>query len=221
MQPPQSSTAASYSIMAIRQLFGYSDTCQLSSAHEPSNLGATLPNSSMKDVLLIGIDIDTYQGYEHLPADPQLHIGVSILDTRVLYHIIHEGLDSMRETGILESYQFVVGDSNDRKALSNLDIQLQPLYIIDNVKAAQTPLGLPYRLGLEAMLDTFVRGQLQLEKKRLLLKNLVVKSRRRKRLATRLDGPQEQKGEDKNCSPTEDVQIADMRTPATLPPFPF
>lgn len=47
------------------------------------------------------------------------------------------------------------GDHSGRKALSNLNIQLQPLYIIDNVKAAQYPLGLPYRLGLEAMLDTF------------------------------------------------------------------
>ncbi|KAK5634561.1 hypothetical protein RRF57_010274 [Xylaria bambusicola] len=47
------------------------------------------------------------------------------------------------------------GDHSDRKALSNLDIQLQPLYIIDNVKATQYSLGLSYRLGLEAMLDTF------------------------------------------------------------------
>lgn len=188
-------------ILAIRQLFGYPDTCQLSSAHGTSSLGATLPNSSMKDVLLIGIDVDTYQGYEHLPSDPQLHIGVSVLDTRVLHHLIQEGLDSARQADALESYQFVVGDSkycktasrkfmfgksqsvplgevkaqveslvcrrgrdtilvfhgdhSDRKALSNLNIQLQPLYVIDNVKAAQYPLGLPYRLGLEAMLDTF------------------------------------------------------------------
>ncbi|KAI0466721.1 hypothetical protein F4859DRAFT_289198 [Xylaria cf. heliscus] len=188
-------------ILAIRQLFGYPNTCQLSSVHGAPNLGATLPNSSMKDVLLIAIDVDTYQGYEHLPADPQFHIGVSILDTRLLHHLIHEGLDSIREANALESYQFVIGDSrycktasrkfmfgksqsvslgeakaqveslvcrrdrdtilvfhgdhSDRKALSNLNIQLQPLYIIDNVKAAQYPLGLPYRLGLEAMLNTF------------------------------------------------------------------
>ncbi|KAI0442429.1 hypothetical protein F4803DRAFT_519494 [Xylaria telfairii] len=137
MQPRQSSTIARYSIstsekqqrasqasdtaettslvksplrdeiLAIRQLFGYSDTL----AHGASNLGATLPNSSIKDVLLVGIDVDTYQGYEHLPIEPQLHIGISILDTRVLSRLIHEGLDSMRETDILESYQFVVGDS--------------------------------------------------------------------------------------------------------------
>ncbi|KAJ2995645.1 hypothetical protein NUW58_g1215 [Xylaria curta] len=231
MQPPQSSRAAGCSIgnsekqqrasqasdtakvtspvriplrdetLAIRRLFGYSGKCQLSSAHKAFNLGATLPNSSMKDVLLIGIDVDTYQGYKHLSTDPQLHIGVSILDTRVLHHLILKGPESTRETGALESHQFVVGDSrycktasrrfmfgksqsiplgevkaqveslvcrqgrdnilvfhgdhSDRKALSNLNIQLQPLYIIDNVKAAQYPLGLLYRLGLEAMLDTF------------------------------------------------------------------
>ncbi|KAI1175317.1 hypothetical protein F4777DRAFT_550996 [Nemania sp. FL0916] len=188
-------------ILVVRQLFGYSDIGQLPPARGAFDLGATLPNSLMKDVLLVGIDVDTFQGYERLPIDPQLHIGVSILDTRVLYRIIHEGPDSMREADALESYQFVVGDSkycktasrrfmfgesqtvpldevktqveslvcgrgrdsilvfhgdhSDRKALSNLDIQLNPLYIIDNVKAAQYPLGLPYRLGLEAMLDTF------------------------------------------------------------------
>lgn len=72
----------------------------------------------MKDVLLIGIDVDTYHGYEHLSIDPQLHISVSILDTRVLYHLIHQGLDAMRETDILESYQFVVGDSKYCKTAS-------------------------------------------------------------------------------------------------------
>jgi hypothetical protein len=35
------------------------------------------------------------------------------------------------------------------------NIQLQPLYIVDKVKAAQYPLGLSCRLGLEAMLDNF------------------------------------------------------------------
>ncbi|KAI1280261.1 hypothetical protein F5Y07DRAFT_413363 [Xylaria sp. FL0933] len=186
-------------ILAIRQLFGYSDACH--SASEASSLGTRLPNSSMKDVLFIGIDVDTYQGYERLATDPQLHIGVSILDTRVLHNLTLKELDLVYETDALESYQFIVGDSrycktasrkfmfgksqsiplaevkahieslvcsrsrdyilvfhgdhSDRKALANLNIDLRPLYIIDNVKAAQYPLGLPYRLGLEAMLDTF------------------------------------------------------------------
>ncbi|KAI0859377.1 hypothetical protein F4860DRAFT_271849 [Xylaria cubensis] len=310
-------------ILAIRQLFGYSDA----SAHGASNLGATLPNSSMKDMLLIGIDVDTYQGYEHLPIDPQLHIGVSILDTRVLYHLIHEGLDSMRETDILESYQFVVGDSkycktasrkfmfgksqsvplgevktkveslvcrrgrdnilvfhgdhSDRKALSNLNIQLQPLYIIDNVKAAQYPLGLPYRLGLEAMLDTFgipyanlhaagndahyaLRSLLMIavtdgqkmeleptskdlfstfsaiarcarpttagekvaafeESRRQVKaeKTARHKARRAARTERRRQERDARIETDGQCSPTEDAWIADMRTPAALPPLPF
>ncbi|KAI0813580.1 hypothetical protein GGR55DRAFT_537996 [Xylaria sp. FL0064] len=186
-------------ILVIRQLFGYSDACH--SASEASSLGTRLPNSSMKDVLFISIDVDTYQGYEHLATDPQLHIGVSILDTRVLHHLTLKELGSVHEADALESYQFVVknsryckaasrkfmfgksqsiplaevkaqieslvcsrsrdnilvfhGDHSDRKALANLNIELRPLYITDNVKAAQYPLGLPYRLGLEAMLDTF------------------------------------------------------------------
>jgi hypothetical protein len=93
-------------ILMIRQLFGYFDT----SSYGTSNLRATLPNSSMKDVLLTGIDVDTFQGYEHLSFDPQLHIGLSILETRALYHLSHEGLDLIRETNILKSYQFVVED---------------------------------------------------------------------------------------------------------------
>ncbi|KAI1324093.1 hypothetical protein F5Y16DRAFT_402743 [Xylariaceae sp. FL0255] len=170
-------------ILAIRELFGYSnDVFQPSSAHGAFNLGAN-PNSSMKDVLLIGLDIDTFQGYEHLRIDPQLHISVSILDTRALHHLFVVG-DSMYCRKASQRFMFgesqsiplgevkmqveslvcsrgrdniVVfhGDHSDLKALANLDIQLKPLYIIDNVKAAQYPLGLTYRLGLEAMLDTF------------------------------------------------------------------
>jgi hypothetical protein len=188
-------------ILAIRELLGYSNTCQVSSARNVYNLGTALANSSMRDVLFIGIDVDTYQGYEHLASDPQFHIGISILDTRVLYRLAHENLSSPRVIDAIESYQFVVGNSKycnkasrkflfgksqsvpleevkaqieslvcsrgrdnvlvfhgdhcDRKALSNLNIQLRPLCIIDNVKAAQYPLNLPYRLGLEAMLDAF------------------------------------------------------------------
>jgi len=72
----------------------------------------------MTDVLLIGIDVDTYQGYEHLPAEPQLQIGVSVLDTRVLHHLIHGGLDLMRGVDASESDQFVLGDSGYCKRAS-------------------------------------------------------------------------------------------------------
>ncbi|KAI3332993.1 hypothetical protein F4824DRAFT_473656 [Ustulina deusta] len=188
-------------ILVIRQLFGYSNQSQPPSTTGASGLGVTLSNSLMKDVLLVGIDVDTYQGYERLATDPQLHIGISILDTRLLHALTLEGPSAAHEANPIESYQFVVGnsrycekasrkflfgksqsipltevkvqlkslicsrnrdsilvfhgDNSDRKALLNLGIDLQPLYIIDNVKAAQYPLGLHYRLGLEAILDTF------------------------------------------------------------------
>ena len=51
-------------------------------------LGTRLPGSSMKDVLFVGLDIDTCQGYEVLIPDQQLHIGVSILDTRRLNDLL-------------------------------------------------------------------------------------------------------------------------------------
>ncbi|KAI1261780.1 hypothetical protein F5Y18DRAFT_430807 [Xylariaceae sp. FL1019] len=167
-------------ILAIQQLFGYSDNASQTLAHEVCNFGATLSDSSMRDVLL-------------------LHIGISILDTRILHRMMH--VEPTDEIHALESYQFVVGDSryckttskrflfgesqfmpldevkaqvespvcrrgrdnilvfhgdhSDRKALSNLNIERQPLYVIDNVEAAQSPLNLTYRLGLDALLDTF------------------------------------------------------------------
>ncbi|KAI1133694.1 hypothetical protein F5Y10DRAFT_283967 [Nemania abortiva] len=188
-------------ILVVRHLFGYCETGRLPLTVGKSSLGAALPNSLMKDVLLIGIDVDTYQGYERLATDPQLHIGISVLDTRLLHTLTLEETSVVREADPIESYQFVIGDSrycktasrkflfgksqsiplteakaqieslicsrsrdiilvfhgdhSDRKALLNLNINLQPLYVIDNVKAAQYPLGLHYRLGLEAMLDTF------------------------------------------------------------------
>ncbi|KAH8163844.1 hypothetical protein CIB48_g4415 [Xylaria polymorpha] len=188
-------------ILVIRQHFGYSDPSQLPSTIGVFTPAATLSNSSMKDVLLVGIDVDTYQDYERLATDPQLHIGISILDTRILHTLTLEGPSTAHEANPIESYQFVVGNSryckkasrnflfaksqsipltevkaqfellicsksrgsilvfhgdhSDRKALLNLGIDLEPLYIIDNVKAAQCPLGLHYRLGLEGILDTF------------------------------------------------------------------
>lgn len=90
---------------------------------------------------LIGIDVDTYQGYEHLPADLQRHIGVSILDTRVLHHSIHECVNLTRDTDTLESYKFVVGDSKYCKPASRKFLfgksQLVPL---SEVKAQVEPL---------------------------------------------------------------------------------
>lgn len=41
----------------------------------------------------------------------------------------------------------------DLLALSNFDIDLQPIFVVDTVKAAQEPLSLPYRYSLEKLLE--------------------------------------------------------------------
>lgn len=93
--------------VVLRQLLGYGRPTEASLRLGVPELGAELPGSSMKDVLF---DIDTFQGYEVLIPDQQLHIGVSILDTRHLVKLLaleHEG----RLSCAINSYQFTIGDS--------------------------------------------------------------------------------------------------------------
>ncbi|KAI0420127.1 hypothetical protein F5X98DRAFT_332492 [Xylaria grammica] len=93
----------------IRHLFGYSDASQQSSRTKVSGFGQTLSNSLMKDVLLVAIDVDTWQGYESLATKPELHIGISILDTRLLHTLALEAACGLKP---IKSYQFVVGNSH-------------------------------------------------------------------------------------------------------------
>lgn len=74
--------------VALRQLLGYGRPTEASLRLGVPELGTRLPGSSMKDVLFVGLDIDTCQGYEVLIPDQQLHIGVSILDTRRLNDLL-------------------------------------------------------------------------------------------------------------------------------------
>lgn len=69
-------------VLVLRDLLCYVDFIDDTTTLEPPQVGVPLPNSRMKDLLLVGLDIDTFQGYEQLTPDPQLHIGISLLDTR-------------------------------------------------------------------------------------------------------------------------------------------
>jgi hypothetical protein len=95
--------------LVLRQLLGYSDVDSAPSS-QPKCLGNRLQQSSMRDILFVGLDIDTYQGYEQLIADQQLHIGVSILDTRILEDILLNPTTANYQEAIV-SYQFTVGES--------------------------------------------------------------------------------------------------------------
>lgn len=65
----------------------------------------------MKDVLLVGFDADTFQGYEQLIQDHQIHIGISILDTRHLNDILVSPTAAKGPRQVIESYQFTLGNS--------------------------------------------------------------------------------------------------------------
>ncbi|KAK1596140.1 uncharacterized protein LY79DRAFT_479318, partial [Colletotrichum navitas] len=96
--------------LVLRQLLGYSDVDSAAPSFQPESLGDRLQRSSMRDVLFVGLDIDTYQGYDQLIGDQQLHIGVSILDTRVLEDMLLNPTAANYQEAIT-SYQFTVGES--------------------------------------------------------------------------------------------------------------
>ncbi|WDK11908.1 qde-2-interacting protein [Colletotrichum graminicola] len=96
--------------LVLRQLLGYSDVDSAAPSFRPKSLGNRLQQSSMRDVLIVGLHIDTYQGYDQLVADQQLHIGVSILDTRVLEDMLLNPTTANYQEAIT-SYQSTVGES--------------------------------------------------------------------------------------------------------------
>lgn len=184
--------------VALRQLLGYGRSTKASLRLNVPELGTNLPGSSMRNVLLVGLDVDTFQGYDELIPDQQLHVGISILDTRRLHKLLISSSSEGELTAAIDSYQLTIGSSrycrrarnnflfgqsklaasiyelkselehlvegrdsilvfhgadSDLKMLRHLNIDLRPLYIIDTNKAAQYPLQLWYRYGLEKLLD--------------------------------------------------------------------
>lgn len=97
--------------VALRQLLGYGRSTEASLRLDVPELGTNLPGSSMRDVLLVGLDVDTFQGYEELIPDQQLHVGISILDTRRLHELL---VSSSREGELataIDSHQWTIGSS--------------------------------------------------------------------------------------------------------------
>lgn len=185
-------------ILALRQLLGYSPTTFLLIPE----MDPRLDNSSMWDILLVGIDIDTIEEYEEIIPDQKFHIGLSILDTRDLQRLASippELPGTHTDYDIIQSYQFTIGTGKyckraarrflfgesedlggpdgvaprftalvpsdravvfvlhggaaDLKMLSNFGIDREPIYTIDTIKAAQTPLRLTYRYSMITLLD--------------------------------------------------------------------
>ncbi|KAM0333976.1 hypothetical protein ACHAQA_000994 [Verticillium albo-atrum] len=66
----------------------------------------------MKDVVFVGLDIDTFQGYETLRPDQQLHVGLSTLDARTLEAILLDPSAEHSYGTVIQSHQFTIGESN-------------------------------------------------------------------------------------------------------------
>ncbi|KAL7955940.1 QDE-2-interacting protein [Trichoderma compactum] len=156
--------------IALRQILGY-------------RLGTYLPSTSIKDISLVSVDVDTGGGYEAISEEQSFHIGMSILDTRSLTQQPQDLGDAVK------SYQFINNNSKpcrwaaksflfgESKLIELIDLptssflltqgrdyffnNLNPeiangaSYILDTVKAAQYPLQLYYRYSLENLLDKF------------------------------------------------------------------
>ena len=97
--------------VALRQLLGYGRPTEASLRLGVPEIGTSLPGSSMKDVLFVGLDIDTIQGYEVIVPDQQMHVGISILDTRRLNDLLASPTREEELSAAIESYQWTVGTS--------------------------------------------------------------------------------------------------------------
>lgn len=96
--------------IALRQILGYRhETHQSNSPYNLPEIGQYLSGTSMKDILLICIDVDTGGGYEVISPEQSFHIGISVLDTRCLINQLNISKDAIK------SYQFINKDTRPCK----------------------------------------------------------------------------------------------------------
>ncbi|KAM0815802.1 putative Qde-2-interacting protein [Seiridium cardinale] len=96
----------------LRQIFGYADTREIGRNLSLRGSASKLPASSISDLLLVAIDIDTREGYDQIISNQQFHVGVSLFDSRSLETSGATVQDDYEpsESGI-KSLQFTIGDS--------------------------------------------------------------------------------------------------------------
>ena len=98
--------------LVLRQLLGYGSKVEAFPSTVEPEIGVSLSESSLRDVLLVGFDADTFQGYERLVEDQQIHVGISILDTRRLQELLLATSSMATEPSqLIKSFQFTIGDS--------------------------------------------------------------------------------------------------------------
>ncbi|KAL6814551.1 hypothetical protein J3E69DRAFT_347499 [Trichoderma sp. SZMC 28015] len=91
--------------IALRQILGYRLETLTSSPYRLPSIGQRLPGSCIKDILLVGVDVDTGGGYEAISEEQSFHIGISIFDTRSLTKQPQDLNDTVK------SYQFINNNS--------------------------------------------------------------------------------------------------------------
>ncbi|KAK4065473.1 hypothetical protein Trihar35433_7593 [Trichoderma harzianum] len=91
--------------IALRQILGYRLGTLTSSPYRLPSIGQCLPGTCIKDLLLVGVDVDTGGGYEAISEGQSFHIGISIFDTRSLTKQPQDLGDAVK------SYQFINNNS--------------------------------------------------------------------------------------------------------------
>ncbi|KAH7011501.1 QDE-2-interacting protein [Ilyonectria destructans] len=94
--------------LVLQQIFGYGD--QPMHTDPIPRTGLPLPGSSIKDILLVSVDVDTGGGYEVISPDQSFHVGISIFDTR--YLTSNSSTDPQKA---IASYQFINRDTKPCK----------------------------------------------------------------------------------------------------------
>ncbi|TFB02360.1 hypothetical protein CCMA1212_006087 [Trichoderma ghanense] len=97
--------------LALRRILGY----RLEEIREPPFVHpkldslAHLPGSSIKDVLLVSVDVDTGGGYQVISPDQSFHIGISLFDTRSLTKPLEDPGNA------IQSHQYITKESRPCK----------------------------------------------------------------------------------------------------------
>jgi hypothetical protein len=118
--------------LILQQVFGYDDQ-KLPFADPLPRIGLPLPGSSVKDILLISIDVDTGGGYEVISPDQSFHIGSSVFDT---CYLVCASSDDSRQHEAIQSYQFINQDSKPcKRAAKYFLLGLTELQTLPNIAA--------------------------------------------------------------------------------------
>ncbi|KFH45353.1 hypothetical protein ACRE_038380 [Hapsidospora chrysogenum ATCC 11550] len=99
---------------ALRCLFGYAGNDLERPIPEVVLHCPKLESSTIKDVLFVSVDVDTFQGYEKISEGQKYHIGVTILDTRRLIDLYNTSTTDTWNTerivkSTIKSYQYTIG----------------------------------------------------------------------------------------------------------------